>query len=97
MRKITISKLRVTNVPAQAICQLCTLSNLGVLCIDLSMNIYSVYLTMWATGHINMPHGGGQAYTHCLQTHRDNHISNRRSWTSHWNGFTMKVPQGCEI
>lgn len=42
MRTITTGKPQIMNVLAQAIWQLCKLSNFGVVCIDLGMNMYSV-------------------------------------------------------
>lgn len=62
------------NVPVQAIWRVCVLSNLRILLVDLSMNVYSVYLTTWGIRHVNMLHIEGRpAPTACM--HTDNCIS----------------------
>lgn len=51
----------MTDAPAQAICRLCTLSDLGDLRADPRLSADGVWLASRAAGHPGMPHSGGRA------------------------------------
>lgn len=55
----------------------------GGVCWALCVNVYSVYLTVWATGHISFM-VGGRACTHCLHTHSRPHWQTTLDLTLKW-------------